>query len=53
MRGPEGVFMDLVTNPQDVKEFVERIGDYMIEIGKRKISMSPWVKSGIRCKKYR
>ncbi len=37
MRGPEGVFMDLATNPQDVKKFVEIIGDYMIEIGKRQL----------------
>jgi uroporphyrinogen decarboxylase len=37
MRGPEGVFMNLATNPQDVKKFVEMIGDYMIEIGKRQL----------------
>ena len=40
MRGPEGVFMDLATNPQDVKKFVEIIGDYMIEIGKRQLETS-------------
>lgn len=37
MRGPEGVFMDLATNPKEVKGFVERIGDFMIEIGKRQL----------------
>lgn len=37
MRGPEGVYMDLATNPKDVKDFVKRIGDFMIEIGKRQL----------------
>ncbi len=40
MRGPEGVFIDLATNPKEVKEFVERIGDFMIEIGKRQLDFS-------------
>ena len=37
MRGPEGVYLDLMTNPEEVKDFVERIGDFMIEIGKRQL----------------
>ena len=37
MRGPEGVFMDLATDPDKVKKFVRRIGDYMIEIGKKQL----------------
>jgi uroporphyrinogen decarboxylase len=37
MRGPEGVFMDLALYPERVKKFVNRIGDFMIEIGKRQI----------------
>ena len=39
MRGPEGVFIDLATNSKIVKEFVERIGDFMIEIGKRQLEI--------------
>lgn len=37
MRGPEDVFIDLATHPKKVKKFVQRIGDYMIEIGKRQL----------------
>ncbi len=37
MRGPEGVFMDLALYPERVKKFVNRIGDFMIEIGKRQM----------------
>ena len=37
MRGPEGVFMDLATHPNEVKKFVDRIGDFMVEIGKKQL----------------
>lgn len=37
MRGPEGVFMDLATCPEKVKKFVEKTGDFMIEIGKKQL----------------
>ena len=37
MRGPEGVYLDLAIYPEKVKEFVDRIGDFMIEIGKRQM----------------
>jgi len=37
MRGPEDVFIDLATHPKKVKKFVQRIGDYMIEIGKKQL----------------
>jgi len=40
IRGPEGTFMDLATNPKEVKAFVERIGDFMIEIGKRQFEVN-------------
>lgn len=37
MRGPEGVYMDLALYPEKVKKFVNRIGNFMIEIGKRQM----------------
>lgn len=37
MRGPEGVYIDLATHPTEVRDFVERIGDFMIEIGKKQL----------------
>ena len=37
MRGPEDTYMDLATDSEKVKKFVQRIGDYMIEIGKRQL----------------
>jgi hypothetical protein len=40
MRGPEDTYMDLATDPEKVKKFVERIGDYMIEIGKRQLEFN-------------
>ena len=37
MRGPEGVYLALALYPKKVKKFVNRIGDFMIEIGKRQM----------------
>ena len=37
MRGPEGVYLDLALYPDKVKRFVDRIGDFMIEIGKKQM----------------
>jgi len=40
MRGPEGTYMDLATDPEKVEKFVERIGNYMLEIGKRQLEFN-------------
>lgn len=37
IRGSEGTYMDLATEPEKVKKFVERIGEYMLEIGKKQL----------------